>query len=792
MNFKIIILVFLQFLNLGCNPQDLSKIHWNEGTLTIEDEILLEKGIPLKGKWKFVFQDQNKSDFELLEVPGSWSKSNKKHPAMGSGEYQLEIILPETKENLKIKFGFISSAYKVLINDELILTKGNPSVISQEYRMEMSDTYTRSILPQSKLKINVFVSNYALQRAGILETPVLMLEKTAIKDESIEFGMEAFLGGGILFVSLLFFVIYLYSLEQKQTLFFSLMCLDIGMRLLVSGYDFIGKITDFEYDEIELYFEYLTYFVLPFFVFNYLQYSYPRYTFPKVEKYFNYLSAIYVFILILGDIQIASFLLKYFHLVYIYMVFIFFFINYKQFQNNDTEKWYFLTPIIFAGITVFNDILNQLEVISTFHLEKFSTFSLVMLHAMILGKKTIETNKEMKNLGENLQSLIQERTEKLNREKQKYGKAIDEIRDLNLFLNQINKASDKEKILGYLLNLLKNQIGTNFLWMIKLDQNTNIFSTQSFQTVESKSGYNIDSIYKLNYELNSSKTVLEIIYKRLRPFYFKNCTRLKQYGYSLEIFKFIKVESLVFIPVESDNFLKYVFVMCLKDPDLKFDKNLLNNIKNLCETIVFPLGNIQLVDQIHNSQLQMETERDSIRKKTFFFDSMATFILEMETSTHKKELFKDLYFFFSMHFKIENLVLFKYEEKSNELSYHNGFLSSYYSNNNTKVFFDGYRRELNHELNFLKLILKRNKPLFLRNIKKLKNQLPDYYSIFPVKNIIIFPIVNEGVRLGLGIINFKKIPSSLKKIEMIHMMNLLRFYFVNISKDDHWNLDYSI
>ena len=135
---KTIIILFLILTGLTSAQAQLA----TKGVVDLRNCELVNDGvIDLSGEWQFCGGEHYSSSQMnqiiskvYLKIPSSWtsiSKNNKSLSAFGIGTYAINIILSKNKKTRSNQLGFsignIVTAYKLWVNDELVIQAGNPT-----------------------------------------------------------------------------------------------------------------------------------------------------------------------------------------------------------------------------------------------------------------------------------------------------------------------------------------------------------------------------------------------------------------------------------------------------------------------------------------------------------------------------------------------------------------------------------------------------------------------------------------------------------------------------------------
>ena len=136
MKFKIICFTLLFILSnlansFSKNVSPLAK----HGVLDLRKQSL-DQSISLSGEWKFYWKkliiptDTTKGIF--VSFPVKWndlSINGKRLPAFGYATYQLTLLLPKTKDGLRIEMPDVYCAYSLFLNGKLVAENGKVAFV---------------------------------------------------------------------------------------------------------------------------------------------------------------------------------------------------------------------------------------------------------------------------------------------------------------------------------------------------------------------------------------------------------------------------------------------------------------------------------------------------------------------------------------------------------------------------------------------------------------------------------------------------------------------------------------
>ncbi|APM40086.1 sensor histidine kinase [Clostridium kluyveri] len=232
--------IFLIYLRLFNGISYEKDIKANLGYMDLSSADFDNDIIILQGKWEFYPYEFRTSNFEpinYIDVPNQWNNytyNGGKMNTYGCGTYRLRLKVPE-KGLYCLKINFISSAYKLIINNEKIIVNGavNNSHINEipSWKLRVVPFYTQS----KDIEIIIQVSNYHHNKGGIINNIVFGRFNVVDNIASINMIKSALIIG--VFAGLGFYLLLLYKLESRKYTYMYLALFCISSIILESILD---------------------------------------------------------------------------------------------------------------------------------------------------------------------------------------------------------------------------------------------------------------------------------------------------------------------------------------------------------------------------------------------------------------------------------------------------------------------------------------------------------------------------------------------------------------------------
>ena len=216
------------------------------GAIQVSDADL-RKTIDLAGEWELYwgklldprdfgsgFQESGAAGWPI-RVPGSWNDLQNGFPRTGSATYRLLVTLPErTAEPLGLFLRNIASAYRLYCNGALIAENGAVSSridqVHGSYALQ-----TVFFEAHGTLDIVLQVSNAEEVKAGVNTPPRLGYQSAIAPVGARETILDALIYAFILAMGLYHILLSIIHPEEKASLYFGLLAVDLALRGALTG-----------------------------------------------------------------------------------------------------------------------------------------------------------------------------------------------------------------------------------------------------------------------------------------------------------------------------------------------------------------------------------------------------------------------------------------------------------------------------------------------------------------------------------------------------------------------------
>ena len=338
---------------------------------------------------------------ETEEIQTDKGVEKRNLPSEGYSTYRLQI-LTEYKKDLALRIPFIDTAYNLYVDDMLLISDGKVGTIESE--SESGRKVNTVLIPNhgKKIEIVVQISNYTQKYPGIWTSLTMGDSKRIIKIRENKLFFESSITG-ILFI-MGFYHLGIYSLRRKDksSLWFGLFCLNMCLRNLLTGENYLLEIIPTLDFSLAVKLEYIT---MPLGVQLFILFMislYPEETNSKVNKLFLFSTLLLILFIGIFKTRIFTILLV---PIQIYVLLNIVYIEYIIIRAIRNKKEY-AKIIFYSGIllilTVINDILYMNSLIKTSFYAAYGLVIYLFSQSYILSAKSSRAFSHVEELSKSL------------------------------------------------------------------------------------------------------------------------------------------------------------------------------------------------------------------------------------------------------------------------------------------------------------------------------------------------------------------------------------------------------
>ncbi|NPV89327.1 MAG: sensor histidine kinase [Firmicutes bacterium] len=240
----------------------------HSGMPAVKDGVLdltgwdMEKDGPvaLDGEWEFYWQEflqekdlgrpEIQAEKLLVNVPGTWDKYQngaESFPGFGYATYRIKVIPGDNRlDGLKIMPALTASS--LIVNGKEYALSGTPGTDAMTSIPARAPALVRIDDNGGVLDIIIHVSNFTEAHGGLYEGIKIGSYGQLQSEDRLSFARDAFILGCLFVIAIYFFCIFLMRRNSKESLYFSIGCVTIALKLLFSeNYFMLRLFPDFPY-----------------------------------------------------------------------------------------------------------------------------------------------------------------------------------------------------------------------------------------------------------------------------------------------------------------------------------------------------------------------------------------------------------------------------------------------------------------------------------------------------------------------------------------------------------------
>lgn len=438
--YAVVILIILVLSISFCDAADRADMPAaQKGVLDLTGWELEDNGpVLLNGEWEFYpnkfiypkdFKDGSTAQPEYISFPATEKDFEKLDPALSGDTYatfRLRLKLKDTDKRLGLKTYIIFSSYRVYMDDEFKAEVGKVGASKAEsipYYMN-SQVYFQE--EGDEVEIIYHASDFHLNDLSI-RSPLFGLDNQIEKQASFSLGKDMFLFGSLFIMSIYHFGLFARRRKDKAPLYFGLLCLLMALRTLVTGERFLEQIFMLPY-EVFCKTAYVSAYMSLAALINFLDKTISRLLWDKLVKITDFVCIALSLITLLTSRRFYDAFLNPF---FIFMGIVLLYTMARLIHASFRKTRYaglVLLGFLAIGVTAVNDVIYQNKLTGIGSIVPIGVFLFIFSQSYLLASKfsrayseaeklTVENQsmmQELKELNQDLERKVAERTEELN------------------------------------------------------------------------------------------------------------------------------------------------------------------------------------------------------------------------------------------------------------------------------------------------------------------------------------------------------------------------------------------
>lgn len=440
-------------------PAHSERIPAKGGQLNLEDwDFKKEPILKLDGEWEFYwqkllepkhFREKMEANPHYFNLPSSWSnrtRAGQKWSSWGYATFRLQVELGAKHPALALQLPTFSSSARIWVNDSLIYEAGKVAKSAKEN----TPGYLSEVLPiglekTSRLEIVIQIANYQNADAGIWRSIYLGEVEALHQRREQQLMFDVFVFSCLLIMALYHLTLFGVERRERATLFFSLLCLLMSLRILTTGQYLLDEmISPSWFLLIRL--EYTSFYASVGSFVGFLYYVFPKETHRPVILSLVGLSAAFTALIWLSPPWIFTFSTNIFQLVTlvagIYCTYIIILANLHQREG----AYVFFIAWVLLFLSVINDILFYNSLIRSTDLSQLGMLAFIFVLGFMRSSSFSKAfaqaqrlSRELDEINHNLEEEVNKRTQALSEAYEKLKEAHQENQQQNEELTSTNQ-----------------------------------------------------------------------------------------------------------------------------------------------------------------------------------------------------------------------------------------------------------------------------------------------------------------------------------------------------------------
>ncbi len=356
--------------------------------------------INLNGEWEFyweqlldpgVFTGQEKPSMTgYIDLPRPWNGytvAGRELPAYGYATFRLLVLLPEGNRHLGIRANQIFHAYRLWVDERLLLSGGVPAEDRASMVPNRSVKTGSFQADRNELQLLLQVSNFHHFKGGVRHPLKLGTVEQISRLHNQNTAFDLFLFGSLIIMTIYHFGLFYFRRSDRSILYFGLFCLLFALRSLFIGEVFINSLLPDINWELQLTIEFLTYYlIIPSGTLFYYS-LYPEDMSRSVLRGILILGGLFVLLVLFIPTGIYSQSLYAYHLYFVLScLYVIAVLIVASIRRRDGALL-FLIGILIVVVAGFNDVLLTMDLLPTVQLIHFGFFIFIFFQAYVLSTR---------------------------------------------------------------------------------------------------------------------------------------------------------------------------------------------------------------------------------------------------------------------------------------------------------------------------------------------------------------------------------------------------------------------
>ena len=422
----------------------------SKGVLDLEDwDFSEDPPVNLNGEWQFYWNqilapDEFISDPHLqqtgyISLPGLWNNykvAEKSLNGNGYATFRLEIKLKQQKEDLALKILDMATAYKIWINNDLVLSNGIVGSDADHSSALFLPKTARISSSSERIFVTLQISNFQHKKGGAWTPIFLGSEQNIVNKRENHLAIELFLFGSLMIMAFFHFGLYVLRRSDPSPLFFSFVCFLAGLRTLLVGERFLIDLFPHISWEIFQKAEYITFYISISCFAMFLTLLFPEFS-KKVNRTVQLISVLFSLFTLMTPPNIFSYGLVYYQFFLAAISLYGFYGFVRAFLHKREGVIWTICGFAILFVTVFIDILAANSLIPTANVSSIGLFFFIFFQSIMMSRRFTAAFTKLEMLSQELTQSNQTKDEFLAARKKAENKNIESYNRLMVILDSI-------------------------------------------------------------------------------------------------------------------------------------------------------------------------------------------------------------------------------------------------------------------------------------------------------------------------------------------------------------------
>lgn len=324
----------------------------------------LENPVKLDGEWEYYpNQILNTGEFDssieksYRNYPGTWDMP------IGYATYRMALIL-NPKGQWALKTPPLYGAFECFLNGNLISKNGKVGKTEETNspRWEQITVHLENSILRDTNELVIHIANFRHSRGGPVDSIILGPNDALMKGKDLIEKFDSFLTGALIMGGLFFLGLFLYGKQQRNILYFSLLCISFSYYIIgSSNYVLNGLYPDLPW-WLTSRLEYISLYLSIIFIAKFTESTYPEETPKIINRPFTYMAIFYLALPIFTPTSVFTSLHIYFLYVTIFMLIVAIYIYARAAINKRTGSIYSLISTSILMVVLLLRAMNVLEI----------------------------------------------------------------------------------------------------------------------------------------------------------------------------------------------------------------------------------------------------------------------------------------------------------------------------------------------------------------------------------------------------------------------------------------------